>query len=380
MIRRGIAALFISLLVIPPGSAEAENGGPIATILCYHVVDSPSDTHFSISREQFKRQIRYLTSAGYNVIPLADLVRYYRGEIKSLPERAVVITVDDGWKCTYEIIYEELSRREIPFTALLYPKFIIGGSYSLSWDEVREMARNGVDIQSHTLSHAHLTKAKSGRNGAGYQSWLADELRESKKVLEEKLGKTVDVLAYPYGDYDDTVLAATKEAGYSAALTCNFGSVSAETDPFRLYRVVIDREMSFEEFRSHLGANMLELTDLRPLPGQIWNPSYPVVAARIAEPDSIDPSSVQMTLLDGRDAPFFYDPRDGSISLVLKDEFTEQEKAVLISAREIEGGRRVEASWMFRRPAATTDEPNGAIAENREADEISSTATGGSWK
>ncbi len=364
MLSRGLAALTVTILLTMPGSVQAENGGPIATILCYHVVESPSDTHFAISREEFLRQVTYLKDTGYNVIPMQDLVRFYEGKLDSLPKNAVVITVDDGWKCTYDIIYKELSRLEVPFTAFLYPKFILGGNYSLTWDQVKEMADNGVDIQSHTLSHGYLTRAESGQ-GSGYATWLENELRESKRILEEKTGKTVSVLAYPYGAYDDSVAEATARAGYSAALTCNFGSVRPETNPLKLNRVVIDRTTSFAQFRKYLGTDDLEITDISPAPGQKWSQAYPVVGARIVNPKAVDPESVQMAILNGGDVPFFYDPRDGSVSFVLGDEVPDTEQEVLVWARDLASGERLEATWKFRPGDFAPARPKGC--HRREA-------------
>ncbi len=366
MFSRGFAALTVLLLLAMPGSVQASNDAPIATILCYHVVESPSDTHFAISREEFLRQVHYLKDTGYNVISLQDLVRYYEGELDSLPENAVVITVDDGWKCTYDIIYKELSRLDIPFTAFLYPKYILGGNYSLNWDQVREMADNGVDIQSHTLSHGYLTRQAS-KQGSGYETWLRNELLESKRILEEKTGKPVSVLAYPYGAYDGFVAGATANAGYSAALSCNFGSVSSETDPFRLNRVVIDRSTTFAQFRKYLGADRLEITDVSPAPGQKWSNAYPVVGARIVNPEAVDPASVQIKMLNGGDVPFFYDPRDGSVSFVLREDVPEREQEVLVWARDLASGERVEASWTFRPGDFTPPPPRPVIAERQTA-------------
>lgn len=365
MVFRGPAAFMVSLLLILPGSVHAENGGPIATILCYHVVESPSDTHFAISREEFLRQIQYLRNTGYNVIPLADLVRFYEGEIDALPENSVVITVDDGWRCTYDIIYKELSRLDVPFTAFLYPKYILGGNYSLNWDQVQEMAENGVDIQSHTLSHGYLTRAESGQGGS-YEHWLENELIESKRILEEKVGKTVNVLAYPYGAYDRYVAAATEKAGYSAGLTCNYGSVTAETDPFRLHRVVIDRTTTFDLFRKYMGAARLAITDITPSPGRNWSPAYPVIGARIVDHAAIDPASVQMAFIDGGEVPFFYDPRDGSVSVVLRDGMPSTEQEVLVWANEVATGKRLEASWTFR-PGKTPVRTSGSVLAERGA-------------
>jgi peptidoglycan/xylan/chitin deacetylase (PgdA/CDA1 family) len=266
---RGRAALVaVAILVLMPSVVEADNGAPIATILCYHAVESPAKGRFSITPQEFLQQISYLIETGYSVIPLADLVDYLEGNLDSLPPNAVVITVDDGWKSTYDVFFQELGRLGLPFTAFIYPKFVIGGEASLTWDQIREMADAGVDIQSHTLSHAFLTRGRSGRGGSDYYQWLSNELVASKRILEEKTGQPVRFLAYPYGDYDGVVAEATRKAGYSAALTCNYGPVTRGADPYRLRRVVIDRETSFARFRRYLGTSTLEITDVRPVPGR----------------------------------------------------------------------------------------------------------------
>src|SRR5438874_1902672 len=95
----------------------------VATILCYHEVDPPAAAHDTIPRESatqdvaaeearytttpehFREQLDYLAMHDYHVIPLADVVDFLRGRRKSLPPRAVVITIDDGWSCAYDEVF-----------------------------------------------------------------------------------------------------------------------------------------------------------------------------------------------------------------------------------------------------------------------------------
>jgi hypothetical protein len=133
---------------------------------------------------------------------------------------------------------------------------------------------------------------------------------------------------------------------------------------------VIDRTTTFAQFRKYLGADRLEITDISPAPGNKWSPAYPVVGARIVDPDSIDPASVQMAMLNGAQAPFFYDPRDGSVSLVLRDDNVEKKQEVLLWARDVTSGRRVEASWTFN-PA-----PAPAGTQRKVADRVDHVAPG----
>jgi peptidoglycan/xylan/chitin deacetylase (PgdA/CDA1 family) len=81
----------------------------------------------------------------------------------------------------------------------------------MSWAETRQLADSGWEIGSHTASHPHLTEIDDGE--------LARQLRESRTRCEENLDRPCTSIAYPYGDHDERVVAATGEAGYEAAAT-----------------------------------------------------------------------------------------------------------------------------------------------------------------
>lgn len=327
-------------------SRSADDSG--TTILCYHVVESPNDTRFAITREAFRQQMEYLVASGYTVIPLADLQQYIAGKKESLPKNSVVITVDDGWRCTYTEIYPEIRRHRFPFTVFVYPKFIGKSAYALTWDQVREMADEGVDIQSHTLSHAYLThRHNPGLDQKDYGDWLENELCASKKVIEEEVGREVSFLAYPYGEYDSMVAASASKAGYTAALTCDYGRVQKGSDPLRMKRVIVDNTTSFASFRKSLGAGTMMLTERTPASGKTIDPAAPIISARLPEFLSIDPSSVGMAVISQGPTPFSYDPRDGTISMVVRESLLGRLQRVVVWGTKNDGGRRVEASWEF---------------------------------
>src|SRR5713226_9751453 len=115
---------------------------PGATILCYHIVESPQDPRMEVSREVFRQQMRYLSMTGYNVIPLRELYEYATGKRASLPKNAVVITIDDGWRSAYTEVFPEMKRRGFPFTVFIYPKIIGQTSHALSWKQLKEMSES----------------------------------------------------------------------------------------------------------------------------------------------------------------------------------------------------------------------------------------------
>lgn len=354
--RRAILAIVALALALPLGGAESKPS--VATILCYHIVQSPNDTHFSITRETFEQQMNYLASAGYNVVALSDVSDYLAGKKKTLPRNAMVVTIDDGWKCTYTEIYPVMKKLKFPFTVFVYPKFIGQSGYALNWKQIKEMSDAGVDIQSHSYSHPFLTQRRHRSWDDGqYSDWLATELAESKKVIEEKTGKKVKYLAYPYGDFDSRVVKTAGENGYEAAVTAAFGVVHSDSDPYRLRRVVIDTSMSFSDYRHYLGNATLKVATQTPANGTLYDPAQPVIAAKIDKPKQLDPTSVGMTVLSLGATPFSYNPADGTISMVVREPFKTNRQQVIVWGRDVKSGKRVEATWVFYATELPKKEP-----------------------
>ena len=267
MPRFSIAVLTL-FLALPLCADDA----PVATILCYHEVhgaDEPmhgtiprrtatgdaltEQLRYTATREQFREELDYLEQHDYNVIALDELVDFLRGRRPSLPPRAVVITVDDGWLSAYTEINPELSRRKMPWTLFVYPQFVGHGEAALTWPQVAELAAAGVDVESHTDSHSFLTLA-SNRNvsAISYPDFLSHELAGSKQTIEQKLHKPVRFLSYPYGDFDLFVQTAAQFDGYEAAVTTRRAPITRATPPLALTRYLIHHDTTIEEFKSWL--------------------------------------------------------------------------------------------------------------------------------
>ena len=234
----------------------------LATILCYHEVDPPQDAHVTVPRasarsnasaemlhytatpENFAAQLDYLQQNGYAVIPLARLVECLQGRGEPLPPRAVVITVDDGWLCAYTRIAPELRRRNMPFTLFVYPHIIGHGVHAVIWPQVEELAAQGVDIESHTLTHPFLTRTDPESVDA--------ELAESRAEIEKHTHKPVRFLSYPYGDYNPAVMESAERSGYDAAVTTWRGPIMPDTPALQLKRYLIHNDTTLDEFKTFL--------------------------------------------------------------------------------------------------------------------------------
>jgi len=211
---------------------------------------------YTVSTPTFRRQLDALAKHGYTVVPLEDVAAWLAGSKATLPERTAVITVDDGWRSVRTVLADELLRRRWPFTAFVYPRVIDRHShhpFNLTWDEVAALARQGVDVQSHTYAHPFLSRARhADLSDAAYAEWLAGELRQSRDLIVAHTGRPVRFLAYPYGDYDAGVLAAARAAGYAAAVTVSPGAVTRTSNLLALPRYLVYHATTDAEFESWL--------------------------------------------------------------------------------------------------------------------------------
>jgi peptidoglycan/xylan/chitin deacetylase (PgdA/CDA1 family) len=162
--------------------------------------------------------------------------RGYRGETftRALTRRpsgrTLVVTFDDAFKSVYDLAAPILTRLGLPASLFVPTDYIetgepiawagtdhwLAGEHreelsGMNWDEIRSLAHAGWEIGSHTGSHPFLTRI-------GDQA-LANELQRSRQTCEERLNQPCWSLAYPYGDVDVRVVAAAREAGYTAAAT-----------------------------------------------------------------------------------------------------------------------------------------------------------------
>ncbi|HEX3069222.1 MAG TPA: polysaccharide deacetylase family protein [Thermoanaerobaculia bacterium] len=260
--------LLLALTISPPpnppriiilGYHEVEEDGlpPHEVIPRSGAAPTPDEMErYTISTAAFQQQLDALDRHGYEVIPLADVVDYVDGRRSMLPPRSAVITVDDGWRSTKTEIAAELAKRNWPFTAFVYPRVIDAHSHhpdNLTWSDVAGLAANGADIESHTYSHPLLSRAHSSiADEANYAPFLDDELRCSRAEIENHIQQPVTFLAYPYGDYDDAVIAAAKAAGYDAAVTVTPGLVTRQSNPFALNRYLVVHDTTLQQFEEWL--------------------------------------------------------------------------------------------------------------------------------
>ena len=216
----------VLLLGLPPaeGAVKDKNDASRAagvSILLYHRFGPAVADSMTVTTAVFESHLRYLKDNGYTVVPLSRLVDYYRGNTATpLPQKAVVIVADDGHKSVYTCMFPLIRKYHVPVTLFLYPSAISNASYAMTWDQIRELKRTGLfDMQGHTYWHPNFKIEKKRLSPAEYDKFVDMQLKKSKEKLEKELGGTINMLAWPFGIYDDQLVRRAMAAGYVAAFT-----------------------------------------------------------------------------------------------------------------------------------------------------------------
>ena len=228
-----------------------KDGYQLVTVLAYHGFTREKSSKKMFVREQdFEEQMRFLKDQGYTVVSLERLYNFIERK-QSLPAKSVVITIDDGWCSLYEIAYPILKKFGYPATIFLYTDFI-DKTKCLNWYQLQEMAENGFDIQSHTQSHQNLSWANKNESFSQYFLTVRQEIEQAEQIIETKIGVKPTFLAYPYGSYNDLVIAYLKKRGYRGGLTVTRAANPFFVDPFKVNRAVIYGYYSINDFKKNL--------------------------------------------------------------------------------------------------------------------------------
>ena len=184
-------------------------------ILLYHnfvttVPDTdPDNFNYINTPASFEENIKTLLEYGYTIISMEDLENANTGKA-NLPNKPIIITLDDGYYSNYEYIYPILKKYNIKASIFIVTNKIgreIDGIKYLSWDNCLEMQNSGlVEIFSHSTKHVFYNKLSVRE--------LRDDVKESYKLIEEHLGKQdLKVFAYPYGAYTNETVRTLKNNG-----------------------------------------------------------------------------------------------------------------------------------------------------------------------
>lgn len=219
-------------------------------ILGYHKIGDPPEggwpTWSYVGADEFADQLQFLKTNEWCVIDAAGFIAgLFQPE--TLTEKTALISFDDGYRSNLEIALPLLQKFNYPAVVFIPTDFI--GSYNAfdadiyyepvepicTWDELRELEKNRISVQSHGLSHRKLSELSMQEQEL--------EITRSKKIIEANLNKQVELFSFAYGDAgSDPVITERmlKSVGYRGA--CLYGGNAfemKEANPFALERIAV---------------------------------------------------------------------------------------------------------------------------------------------
>ena len=244
----------VATLVLPFGFLMADDS---AVFLIYHRFGEDRYPSTNIKLDQFEAQIHELKQGGYHFLTLSEAVERIKSGA-SFEEKTVVITVDDAFESVKTEAWPRLKAAGIPMSLFVSTDPVDQGTPGyLSWDDIRELEADGVEIGHHGASHSHLIYE-------GEDAIRADIDKASARFQEE-LGKVPPVFAYPYGEYDNYVKALIESMGFAAALAQYSGAAQTGSDAYSLPRFPVnERYGDLNRFKLIAGSKALPVRDIIP--------------------------------------------------------------------------------------------------------------------
>lgn len=240
-----VLAFVFSFLIL--ASLPVQAAGVQVPILVYHYIagnPNPKDLardSLSVSPDKFEAQMSYLSQNGYTPVTLDTLYGIFNGQA-TVSGKPIVLTFDDGYIDFYTNAFPILRRFNFHAVSFI-PTGLVGGSYYMNWNQIKEIASSGlVTFEGHTVNHVILPSLS-------YESVLK-ELRDSKNILQINTGYPVNFVAYPSGVTNGAVQAAARQAGYVGGAGTWYGKTRSAS--LNMPRIKVSGSWSIKEFASRL--------------------------------------------------------------------------------------------------------------------------------
>ncbi|MBN2752407.1 MAG: polysaccharide deacetylase family protein [Rhodospirillaceae bacterium] len=227
-----------------------------AVALMYHRFGEDGIPATNIRIEQFERHLQILADGGYHVAPLPEIVAALKAGTP-IPPKTIVITVDDAYASVLSVAWPRLKARGWPLTVFVATDPVDHNTPGyLTWEQIRNLAAEGVTIGAHSKSHAHMAKLSA--------SEAAQEIATANARFQAELGTVPTLFAYPYGEANagtQNLAAQTFEAAFGQ----HSGVMTAADNRFFLPRFALNETYGNEDrFRLLINTLPIPATDVTP--------------------------------------------------------------------------------------------------------------------
>ncbi|EGL82038.1 polysaccharide deacetylase [Caldalkalibacillus thermarum TA2.A1] len=256
-----VGFVFMSLMFSFSTNSTSVNSVKHIPVLMYHHFDKTISNSVTVSPERFREQLEYLKKEGYETINDWDLLLFHQGE-KELPEKPVMITIDDGYLSNYEYAYPILKDLEMKATIFVVASArgqTPGHIPHFSWEQAREMYESGfIEIQNHSYDGHYKVMQDGGEvpvllarleneSEEDYLERIKNDFLRSKELIEMHVGNKVISFAYPYGAFDDTLEQIALETGHHLLFTVRPGVHNEKESTLQIKRINVPGHFSGED-------------------------------------------------------------------------------------------------------------------------------------
>lgn len=222
--------------VVPVSSVISGAERDLPVVMYHQLTKNPKKSgKYVLTVEQFEKDLMFLKAKGYRSVTVKQLLDFSQGK-GDVPEKAILITFDDGQETLYEYALPLLEK--YGFTAV---GFVVGAladyyteiddhnlNYSyLNWQQIKEMSDgNVIEIESHSFDLHKNTGNRSGikkkkdESAEQYREFLCSDVAKMKTAMEKNTGKVPVAFAFPFGSYSRESTEILKECGFKMTLTC----------------------------------------------------------------------------------------------------------------------------------------------------------------
>jgi peptidoglycan/xylan/chitin deacetylase (PgdA/CDA1 family) len=226
------------------------DGYQMVPILCYHKFHPNDLSALNTPPGVFRQHMAYLKNNGFRTISpdmLLDFLRYRR----QIPKKAVMITIDDGFKSGLNTAAPILSEFGFSAVFFVYTDYIGVSGKALTWQDLRRLKAAGFYIGSHSTSHSDLSRKLEDETNDAFRKRLYKEIVVSKQTLDRKLNQNTTIFSFPYGRYTEHVMDISRKAGYEMAVCVARGGNPFFSNPLALKRDMILKK-DIETFKTRL--------------------------------------------------------------------------------------------------------------------------------
>ncbi len=253
-------ALFVLMALSVFGTmlsgARPADAADSAVILMYQRFDEPNQPT-SISAASFAAHLNELSDSRYHVMSLPAVIAAFRAGTP-LPDRTIVITLDDAYRSAFQTAVPLLQEHKFPYTLFVTTDNVDEGRPDMmSWEQIRRAAEAGATIGSHGARLLHMVEMGDAAN--------RDNISRATARIAEEIGNAPTVFAYPYGEFGNAEQKIVATMGFAGAVGEYSGVASTDSTPYDLPRFgFVEAYAGIDRFRTIANALPLPVADLLP--------------------------------------------------------------------------------------------------------------------